>query len=183
MSDSRNVPEPSMEEILSSIRRIIADEQDEGGRPREARPAAAPAPEEDVLELTEEAPGRGDRSGAPVISGGSGPSAGESAGGGRDGRSHEAPKEGTGMDASTQDDALVSTAAANASTNALSKLTKAAVVGERPATSATGRTVEELVVELMRPVLKEWLDTNLAPIVERVVEQEVKKLARRAELL
>ena len=35
----------------------------------------------------------------------------------------------------------------------------------------------------MRPVLKEWLDANLAPIVERVVEQEVKKLARRAELL
>jgi cell pole-organizing protein PopZ len=53
---------------------------------------------------------------------------------------------------------------------------------ERPA-SGGGRSVEELVVELLRPQLKEWLDQNLAPLVERVVEQEVKKLARRAELM
>jgi cell pole-organizing protein PopZ len=32
-------------------------------------------------------------------------------------------------------------------------------------------------------MLKSWLDENLPQIVERVVEQEVKKLARRAELL
>jgi cell pole-organizing protein PopZ len=32
-------------------------------------------------------------------------------------------------------------------------------------------------------MLREWLDRNLPAIVERMVEQEVKKLARRAELL
>jgi len=35
----------------------------------------------------------------------------------------------------------------------------------------------------LRPMLKEWLDDNLEGVVERVVEQEVKKLARRAELM
>jgi hypothetical protein len=53
---------------------------------------------------------------------------------------------------------------------------------ERPVPTS-GRSVEELVIELLRPQLKEWLDQNLAPLVERVVEQEIKKLARRAELL
>jgi cell pole-organizing protein PopZ len=32
-------------------------------------------------------------------------------------------------------------------------------------------------------MLKDWLDQNLEGVVERVVEQEVKKLARRAELM
>ena len=44
-------------------------------------------------------------------------------------------------------------------------------------------TVEKLLRDLLTPMLKDWLDQNLPAIVERVVEQEVKKLARRAELL
>ena len=45
-----------------------------------------------------------------------------------------------------------------------------------------GISVEQLVVDLLTPMLRDWLDQNLPGIVERVVEQEVKKLARRAEL-
>ena len=50
-------------------------------------------------------------------------------------------------------------------------------------TAASGLTVEQLLVDLLTPMLRDWLDTNLPGIVERVVEQEVKKLARRAELM
>ena len=46
-----------------------------------------------------------------------------------------------------------------------------------------GITVEQLLVDLLTPMLRDWLDKNLAEVVERVVEQEVKKLARRAELM
>lgn len=42
----------------------------------------------------------------------------------------------------------------------------------------SGTTVEDLVTEMLRPMMKEWLDGNLPQIVERIVEREVKKLTR-----
>ena len=44
-----------------------------------------------------------------------------------------------------------------------------------------GRTVEELVSELMRPMLKTWLDDNLPAIVERLVRAEIERLSRERE--
>lgn len=41
--------------------------------------------------------------------------------------------------------------------------------------------LENLVLEALRPSLKAWLDQNLAPLVERVVREEVRRLARRVE--
>lgn len=43
------------------------------------------------------------------------------------------------------------------------------------------RTLEELVRELLRPMLKQWLDRNLQPIVVRAVEREISRLSGRAE--
>jgi len=43
----------------------------------------------------------------------------------------------------------------------------------------SGTTVEDMVAEMLRPMMKEWLDTNLPAIVERIVEREVMRLARR----
>ncbi len=43
------------------------------------------------------------------------------------------------------------------------------------------RTLEELVKDLLRPMLKDWLDRNLPPLVQRLVEREIAKLAGRAE--
>ena len=80
-------------------------------------------------------------------------------------------------------DSLVSPSAANASTQALVRLTKAMGSEERKPTTASGVTMEQLLVDLLTPMLREWLDAHLPEIVERVVEQEVKKLARRAELM
>ncbi len=41
----------------------------------------------------------------------------------------------------------------------------------------SGTSVEDLMIEAMRPMLKAWLDKNLPAVVERVVQKEVKKLA------
>lgn len=42
----------------------------------------------------------------------------------------------------------------------------------------TGRTLEEIVVEIMRPMLKAWLDDNLPNVVERLVRSEIERVAR-----
>ncbi len=43
------------------------------------------------------------------------------------------------------------------------------------------QTLEELIRELLRPMLKQWLDANLATIVQRAVDREVVKLSTRAD--
>ena len=43
------------------------------------------------------------------------------------------------------------------------------------------RTIEDLVKEVMRPMVKEWLDENLPDLTERLVRREIERLARRAE--
>ena len=40
------------------------------------------------------------------------------------------------------------------------------------------RTVEDLVKEILRPMLKEWLDKNLPEIVERLVRAEIDRVSR-----
>ena len=45
--------------------------------------------------------------------------------------------------------------------------------------SNNARTLEDLVKEMLRPMLKEWLDRNLPPMVERFVEREIVRLTRR----
>ncbi len=41
-----------------------------------------------------------------------------------------------------------------------------------------GRTLEDVVRELLRPLLKAWLDENLPRIVEAKVAEEVERIAR-----
>ena len=41
-------------------------------------------------------------------------------------------------------------------------------------------TIEGLVRELLKPMIKEWLDANLPGIVEEKVEAEVQRIARMA---
>ncbi len=45
--------------------------------------------------------------------------------------------------------------------------------------SSEGRSLEEIVTEMLRPMVKEWLEAHLAAIVEEKVEAEVKRLARQ----
>ena len=48
----------------------------------------------------------------------------------------------------------------------------------RTAQARSGRTVEELVSELLRPMLKAWLDENLPEMVERLVRAEIERVSR-----
>lgn len=81
------------------------------------------------------------------------------------------------------EDMLISDATAVASASSLAKLAKVASGDKNQSVDGGGRTIEEFMADLARPMLKEWMDENLNGIVERVVEQEVKKLVRRAELM
>jgi cell pole-organizing protein PopZ len=40
------------------------------------------------------------------------------------------------------------------------------------------RTLEDLVKEMLKPMLKMWLDDNLPPLVERLVRAEIERVAR-----
>ena len=41
------------------------------------------------------------------------------------------------------------------------------------------RQLQEMAQELLRPMLKHWLDDNLPPLVERIVRDEIERVARR----
>jgi cell pole-organizing protein PopZ len=79
-------------------------------------------------------------------------------------------------------DRLVSGAAAAASIASMSQLAPA-----RPgpiggmALGDAGRTLEDLVRELLRPMLKDWLDAQLPKIVERLVQEEIQRMSREAQ--
>jgi cell pole-organizing protein PopZ len=74
----------------------------------------------------------------------------------------------------------VAPAVAAATTAAVGKLLRA-VVQERAATvSRGGPSIEDVVREEVRPLLKEWLDQHLPPIVERLVRAEIERVVGRA---
>jgi len=43
------------------------------------------------------------------------------------------------------------------------------------------RTLEDMVIELMRPLLKSWLDQNLPATVDRLVQKEIERISRKAQ--
>ena len=63
---------------------------------------------------------------------------------------------------------------------AASALGKLMVKQSEEAGNANPNTLEGLMMELLRPMIKEWLDANLPAIVERKVEEEVQRIARMA---
>ena len=64
--------------------------------------------------------------------------------------------------------------------SALSEIAKAAVA-QRSLAIGSGKTIEDLVREALVPELKAWLDVRLAPMVEKIVREEIRKMVRRAE--
>jgi cell pole-organizing protein PopZ len=84
-------------------------------------------------------------------------------------------------------DALLSDVAETAAASSLAALAstvhvekKAAFTGFTPLGNGN-KTIEDIVMELMKPMLKEWLDQNLPPVVERIVQKEVERIARRVQ--
>lgn len=44
--------------------------------------------------------------------------------------------------------------------------------------SRDSRTLEDIVKDMMRPMLRDWLDDNLPPLVERLVREEIQRVSR-----
>jgi len=78
------------------------------------------------------------------------------------------------LGAATKDDRLVSGATAEASKAALAALASITIDPQ-----ADTRTLDGLVREMLRPMLKQWLDANLPELVERVVAREVARVVGR----
>ncbi|WP_375392675.1 DUF2497 domain-containing protein [uncultured Sphingomonas sp.] len=168
--------EPSMEEILSSIKRIIAEEGDgspqRGRRPLRttAPPLAATVDEDDahdeVLELSDPMPTPRSDTHEPV------PRAAEPS------RVAPAPQPAAGPSPEPQRAAepIVGREAAAASRGALEALSRVLV---KPEPGNDG-TLEGMVREMLRPMLREWLDANLPELVETLVSREIARIVGQA---
>ncbi len=202
MSDPKPHQEPSMEEILASIRRIISEDGD-GGQDAASEDAEAPAAgtmSADVFTLTQRADTEDDEDDLEVAR-----SLGMEAA--------ETPKPTFSMDfddvptpsakdddapvamapmfdsgkkaasMSFDEDTLMSPDSASAASRAFAKLQDLDEDEESPAAAvmrASGGgnpTLDELVREALKPVLREWLDRNLPPMVETMVREEIQRLA------
>jgi cell pole-organizing protein PopZ len=66
---------------------------------------------------------------------------------------------------------MLSPAAAAAVDSAFNTLARTVMV-------QNSRTLDDLVKEMLRPMLQQWLDNNLPTLVERLVRQEIERVAR-----
>jgi hypothetical protein len=163
--------EPSMEEILASIRRIISEEEQpaepvldltDTHKEKPVPPAAAPAADDDLVFEAVEAvaapappmPAAQPMAPAPM------------------------PKPMPQAMMSEQmptSDTIISPPTASATAGALARLAGSLRISDSP-----NQSVEGVVRELLKPMLKEWLDHNLPAIVESRVEAELERIARLA---
>jgi cell pole-organizing protein PopZ len=192
--------EPTMEEILASIRRIISEDDapaaDDAATPPpaavEAAPAPAPEPEpepepefERPVALSDFAPPEPAREAEVsdevldltdrVESAPSAPPPVETLGDldvYPQGRAAPEPAWSPPPAAVAADEGLVSSHAAGRAASAFDQLASSLVMPR------DGRTLEDVVHELLRPLLRSWLDENLPSIVQRAVEAEVERIAR-----
>jgi cell pole-organizing protein PopZ len=44
-----------------------------------------------------------------------------------------------------------------------------------------GRTIEDHVLEMLRPMLREWLDKHLPQMVQRLVQRELDRIIHRSD--
>lgn len=159
-----------MEEILASIRRIISEDEapaDTAAPEAESEPFSVAPPEEkkEVLDLVDpiapvEAHGDIDVFVAPAPA--PKPIAYEPAPAAMQVPSSPAEPE----------ESLISSQAAGAAANAFGSLSAAMAMPKE------GRSLEDVTRELLRPLLKAWLDENLPRIVSARVEEEVARIAR-----
>ncbi|MAI50021.1 MAG: hypothetical protein CMM16_05635 [Rhodospirillaceae bacterium] len=221
MTEQNKEQEPSMEEILASIRRIISADGDEkktaAAERQVIKPLAVAAPgepelnEDAVLELTDEIQADG-----TVVNLNTGDQVSNftiseeeveiKLGAGAEESSEKESSEpepstlafSQGVTASEPTpksalepenvsveetvDRLISADAAMNSVASLSALAAAVDTRRRALDPSIGpRSIEDLVKDVMRPMVGEWLDDNLPSLVERMVAREIDRLSREAE--
>jgi len=171
MAQANVAHEPTMEEILASIRQIISEDGaapptggqvHQGGaeRPREqhvseheraAQPRPAPAPQATVRPATETH---------------------AAAARPQEARPQEARPQAAPRPQSTPERPLLSSDSNASVAHSFNTLTHTIL-------AQNARTLEDLVGEMLRPMLREWLDSHLPGIVERQVRQEIERISRQ----
>jgi cell pole-organizing protein PopZ len=188
--NAKSPPEPSMEEIIASISRIITEDK----KPNEAERAVA-TQRDDILELTEAVDEDGSvRRVTPLASNPSAASAGssppvdapmvdpdklvEAGAPGAEAGGNVRPEIGR--------ERILSSATSGAAAAAFAQLgalpRERRREGELPLGGAE-RTLEDIVRDLLRPLLQTWLDENLPGIVERLVREEITRVVGEAGLI
>lgn len=155
----RQEGEPSVEEILDSIKKVIARDADDAAQARKPRRREGlvsrnepPAEDtDDVLDLGV--------TGSAL-------------------RDDDGQEEALIEDAGSQDEGLTTDRAAEAMRQSLAALAVLSDPPARPQIVRQGETsLEGMVREMMRPMLAQWLDANLPEIVERLVKAEIARIA------
>jgi cell pole-organizing protein PopZ len=143
--------DPAMDDILASIRRILNEDEAQGGAPTGAgaQPAAEP------LQLTE----------AMMVE----PTTPAAA----------PPPEAAPAALPVAPESLVAPAVVAATTAAVGQLLRAVAQERGAPVHRGGPSIEDMVREELRPLLKEWLDQHLPPIVERLVRAEIERVVSR----
>ena len=80
------------------------------------------------------------------------------------------------------DDELVSGHTVQMSSDVLAELARA-ILDRRDLKVTEGHspTLESMVREMLKPILREWLDRNLPYLIERLVKKEIDRMITRAE--
>ncbi len=176
-SPNLKVNEPSMEDILASIRRIIADDMEPVHEP-EVRAVASPTPLKSVLDIAEShvSPVRfGERAQTEEIAISEADSFQEEHSVSILMVNYEAEQVPATPSEKSPDEALLSKVVSASVSEAFGKLNSVA----HPAQAAAQpKSVEDLMAELLRPMLKTWLDDNLPALVERLVQAEIERVSR-----
>jgi len=204
MGETRGDNEPSMEEILASIRRIISEDSD----PK--RPSGSGGREAEVLDLTEMLTADGSvvslASRRPGIA-----TSGESQPTPESVKSEPAKPDAVKPDMVKQDlrrpggssavvhlsekehDPIMSEAEARASmisdttleasATSLGRLARAVrrEAALRAFSGEEDRRIEDLVRESLTPMLRDWVDRHLPEMVDRIVREEIDKMVRRLQ--
>jgi uncharacterized protein len=183
MPDNAKTPiEPSMEEIIASISRIITEDK----RPIET---VSPASEKrnDILELTDVVNEDGSVCRVtPSAENMSASSAGSTAA-----TDSSAPNATMRSAAGVEPRLDLSRERILSSTTSGAAAAAFAQLGVLPRDrrrdselklGSAGRTLEEIVRDLLRPLLKTWLDEYLPDIVERLVREEIARVVGEAGL-
>ncbi len=182
MSGTAAEQDNSIEEILASIRQIISE--DEPAK-TEAAPAPADAPSpppapppppiepvapsvtaEDVFELVDRVVAEEDEE--AVLSAATAPEPAAPT---------PLPVPLPDVDAVKAD--VFSEVASNATLGAFAKLSDT-ISMERQKNVANAVTLEDIVKDLLSPLLRQWIDQHVPAIVERLVTEQLEKLARQA---
>lgn len=71
---------------------------------------------------------------------------------------------------------LISDKSAAETTKIFQRFSKTAREINANASNSKGKTLEDLIIEMIRPQLSQWLDKNLPLLVKQLVEKEIQKL-------